>query len=424
MEWSGAGAGGEGQRKEHTNGHRNPTQHRSREAPSSDQDVGWEKYKGKHKRKMESKAKKLWLPKIYATTMFISNLPEGTKEGTLWKNFEVYGEIQSVTIPPKRDMHGNFFGFVRYLNVSDKQDLLQKLKDTTITIDGAKIGINLAKYDRFTPDYFQPQSLNQPQQPEIYKPSNKTHHRQNNHQQNHFIPNKSPSFKETLINGQFPKSSNRTIILNPSEKEAGKIWSSVSLVAEFKDVKKLNECFSFLKSIGLKDFALRYVGALDVLITFKSNDKATTALSIVKEKWQTHIRNWFPWSEDYAPSDCLAWIIIRGVPPYLCDAETYDLIGNSLGSIVHKSSVSLDDGCLSYDRIGILTTQTGIIHDSISIRWRNKSYKVMVTIDCSIWFLISCFHPYRNVQTKLLPHRRQILRCRNPKTNRHALMWN
>lgn len=158
----------------------------------------------------------------------------------------------------------------------------------------------------------------------------------------------------------------------------------MSVIAEAKNVKCLHECDSFFKNFGLKDYSLSYMGALDILITFKFKEMAESLMAN-GEKWNIHFCSLSWWNEDYIPSHCLAWIIIRGVPPYLCDAETFYLIGNSFGILAQESSLSIADRCRSLDRIGILTTQLNKIHDSINIRWRNKYFKVMVEEETSPW---------------------------------------
>jgi len=163
------------------------------------------------------------------------------------------------------------------------------------------------------------------------------------------------------------------------------MWTNVSLIAELKNVETLHKCDRVCKEIGFKDYGLRYMSALDVMITFNSKADADTALNIDKEKWSSHFRSLSRWTENYAPSERLAWILIRGVPPHLREAETFDLIGNSLGTIAHASTVAMDDGWLSYERIGILTTQLNRIHDGIIIRWRDKSYKIVIEEEITPW---------------------------------------
>ncbi|KAK1411374.1 hypothetical protein QVD17_37922 [Tagetes erecta] len=88
---------------------------------------------------------------------------------------------------------------------------------------------------------------------------------------------------------------------------------------------------------------------------------------------------------DFNPNERLTWLLIRGVPPHLCEADTFDLIVNSYGKIIQESSICKESGIFTFDRIGILTTQLSKIQESITIRWRNKSYKIHVEEDPKFW---------------------------------------
>jgi len=185
-----------------------------------------------------------------------------------------------------------------------------------------------------------------------------------------FKPNSPATFKDTLLNTQTTKKHNRTIIINPKPNE-NLIWSDASLVAEVIDLNTLNSLVSICNNMGLVGNMIRYLGALDILISFSKKKVAYHFRVHEKEKWQTHFKSMITWNEDYTPKDRLTWLIIRGVPPHLCRFDTFDLIGKNYGRLVQESSSSLSEGFLNFDHIGILTLQLTKIQDSIAIRWRN-----------------------------------------------------
>lgn len=93
----------------------------------------------------------------------------------------------------------------------------------------------------------------------------------------------------------------------------------MSLVAESKNIDVLFNCNIICNNMGLKDYSVKYMGALDILITFKTREMAEDIMSNKKDIWSTYFWNLFWWNEDYTPTERLAWLIIRGVPPHLRD---------------------------------------------------------------------------------------------------------
>ncbi|KAK1432303.1 hypothetical protein QVD17_09198 [Tagetes erecta] len=101
----------------------------------------WQKHLSKHTRKKTSGKNFQWIPKIPLTSYFIYNIPEEATEKSLMEVFKPFGNLVTVHIPVKRDVHGNRFGFARYTYVDDKIGLEKSLKG--IKVDEAVLGINL-----------------------------------------------------------------------------------------------------------------------------------------------------------------------------------------------------------------------------------------------------------------------------------------
>ncbi|MFS7928892.1 hypothetical protein Hanom_Chr04g00326141 [Helianthus anomalus] len=58
---------------------------------------------------------------------------------------------------------------------------------------------------------------------------------------------------------------------------------------------------------------------------------------------------------------------VLGVPIHLSDNKVFDSIAGLYGKIVHGSSVSAEDGNLSFSWIGILVGEGDRIHDHVSM---------------------------------------------------------
>ncbi|KAK1411006.1 hypothetical protein QVD17_37549 [Tagetes erecta] len=75
---------------------------------------------------------------------FVSKLPQGCIEEGLWQAFQHYKNLMHVCIPPKKDMWGNTFGFVRFVDVDDPVAFREEL--AKVLVDGKKIGITISRY--------------------------------------------------------------------------------------------------------------------------------------------------------------------------------------------------------------------------------------------------------------------------------------
>ncbi|GJY50339.1 RNA-directed DNA polymerase, eukaryota, reverse transcriptase zinc-binding domain protein [Tanacetum coccineum] len=90
-----------------------------------------------------------------ATSFFITNFPAYVDAKRLWIACESFGRIADAFIARKLSKRGKRFGFVRFLGVTNGEDLARKL--STIWIDSFHLFAAVAKF---------PRSLQQP-------PSNK-----------------------------------------------------------------------------------------------------------------------------------------------------------------------------------------------------------------------------------------------------------
>jgi RNA recognition motif-containing protein len=59
-----------------------------------------------------------------STSFFFTNFPEDVKVSELWHKFARFGRVGDVYIPSKLDKQGRSFGFVKYREVRDAEELL------------------------------------------------------------------------------------------------------------------------------------------------------------------------------------------------------------------------------------------------------------------------------------------------------------
>jgi hypothetical protein len=81
-----------------------------------------------------------------ATSFFFTNFSEDTMVVEIWKVFARYGRVGEVYVPKKLDKWGRRFGFVKFLEVKDVEELSRKMED--VWVGSVKLRINLSYFGR------------------------------------------------------------------------------------------------------------------------------------------------------------------------------------------------------------------------------------------------------------------------------------
>ncbi|MCH80228.1 RNA-binding protein 25-like [Trifolium medium] len=80
------------------------------------------------------------------TTLYFTNFPDYLTVKDLWVRFAAIWRVEDVYIPLKLDRKGKRFGFVRFWDVQNVEQILEKLED--IWFDYYKLRANIAKHLR------------------------------------------------------------------------------------------------------------------------------------------------------------------------------------------------------------------------------------------------------------------------------------
>lgn len=81
-----------------------------------------------------------------ATTFYITDFPLEVKTGDLWVTFAKYGRVGEVFIPKKLTKWGKRFGFVNFKEVTDAEELEERLRN--VTCGEFKLRVNRARFGR------------------------------------------------------------------------------------------------------------------------------------------------------------------------------------------------------------------------------------------------------------------------------------
>jgi hypothetical protein len=82
------------------------------------------------------------------TSFYFTNFPDDLKALDLWETFAKYGHVGDVYIPNKVDKRGKRFGFVKFKNVTDIDDMSLRLAD--VRCGSFKLWINHSRFGRNT----------------------------------------------------------------------------------------------------------------------------------------------------------------------------------------------------------------------------------------------------------------------------------
>nr|GEW97683.1 RNA-directed DNA polymerase, eukaryota [Tanacetum cinerariifolium] len=81
-----------------------------------------------------------------STSIFVTNFPESFSAKDLFNSCKQYGHIVDSFIPSKRSKSGKRFGFVRFINVFNKERLVNNL--CTVLVNRFKLHANIARFNR------------------------------------------------------------------------------------------------------------------------------------------------------------------------------------------------------------------------------------------------------------------------------------
>ncbi|KAJ0599296.1 hypothetical protein HanRHA438_Chr03g0105741 [Helianthus annuus] len=134
----------------------------------------------------------------------------------------------------------------------------------------------------------------------------------------------------------------------PDRTVAFKDVHGVALVGKMVDLEPLLDFDRLLKIAGTEYVRLQYLGGLSILISFKDEESAKRFLD-AKAIW------------------------VRGFPNL------------TLGLVLYVPKLLEEDQDLSMSRMGILVGESFRIREVVSLKWKNRCYRVMVEEEEEFW---------------------------------------
>ncbi|KAJ0715098.1 putative RNA recognition motif domain, nucleotide-binding alpha-beta plait domain superfamily [Helianthus annuus] len=322
------------------------------------------------------------------TKFFISNLPEGCTPWELKCGLVGLGDVWGTYVAKKRDKEGRRFGFASFKDVRDKSELERSLKG--LKLGGCKLVVNIA---RFAKENGGGGVLGGPPKvPELSK-----HHSFPQGASRSFNCRDARSYSEVLGKGKGveyglgggnsssvnPSVGQKSIVI-PDRSTAFKEQWRRAVVARTVDLETLVDLDQLLRIAKTEVDMIQYLGGLSVLISFRDEESASAFLES-KELWGPWFSKVAIWEGQSLPFERVAWLRFLGVPLHLVDPEVLRMIGESFGKFLHVHKSFEEEKDLSVVRVGILVGDVERIKEFISVKWKNRSFRIWVEEELDVW---------------------------------------
>ncbi|KAM0071323.1 putative RNA recognition motif domain, nucleotide-binding alpha-beta plait domain superfamily [Helianthus debilis subsp. tardiflorus] len=285
--------------------------------------------------------------------IFVSNIPEGCSGNDLASHARVFGDIFDLYIARKRDKGGNRFGFISFLDIKDKEELLRNLK--TIRLGGYKLWFNIARFvleDGEINNHGEERSKAHEYSAEVRPPSVER------------IGTSrigSQTFKDLFVG--------KTITVG-NEVKGFHSLHGIAVAARMIDLAVLKNIKIILKTMGFKQVRVQYMSGLDVLITFPNTETTTRFKEAALVK-----------------PDAFAYVALRCVVgrSSVGSKEVMDSLGGLFGRVVHGALCTENDLDLSYVYVGILVGDGKRISEEVQLKWNNRKFRIWITEELGEW---------------------------------------
>ncbi|KAK9049836.1 hypothetical protein SSX86_031195 [Deinandra increscens subsp. villosa] len=275
------------------------------------------------------------------------------------------GRITDVYISYRKSRSGEVFGFIKFTGVKNIWDLEKRL--CKVKIGRLVLNANVEKFDRG--------GRRTSYCPQIPKPLQNLPSGLSGApcSAGGAAPVSSGRSFASVVGGMQEGGKMKIIDLGEMVTNAWCVWEGKALWGRAVDLRHLCNMHKLVELINVLDCHIRYMGGLQVLLTFPDSDAASLFLEY-DQIWKDWFSKLERWSGQSPPPERIAWINIRGIPPHLWEAEVFESIGRLFGKIVQPSEADVYDCDISKSGVGILVNSGRRIQDSIVVVWKGKRF--------------------------------------------------
>jgi hypothetical protein len=278
------------------------------------------------------------------TSFFFTNFPEDASSEVLWKLFLKFGRVGEVYIPKKLDKRGRRFGFVKFKEVGDVEELSERLRD--VWLGSFKLLVNLSRFAR-------PDSRAVPNQADSDGLALQSKD-----------PAKGKSFIIALLSGG---SRQKPMVMKvPVNEELCKELqgSVVGKLAREKDVKRIQ---TTLYMEGFQSVSVTNMGGDMVLLRSPVMGDVDRLLRSKNECLHYYFSELKPWNPGLLAVQREVWIQIYGIPLHIWGENFFKQVGSSLGTFMDFDEVTARMARFDVARVKILTSTWAFIDVELKV---------------------------------------------------------
>ncbi|KAJ0659746.1 putative RNA recognition motif domain, nucleotide-binding alpha-beta plait domain superfamily [Helianthus annuus] len=319
------------------------------------------------------------------TKFFVSNLPERCSSLDIGEFFSAFGNVANVYVARKRDKHGNNFGFVTFKGVKEVKGLEGRLKG--VKMGDSKLQVNVAK--------FAAENAGLSNHPTVSKfPPNVSEQGQ----RNVFNERDSRSYHEVLgkLKGKdgsandFGESSGaggspvKKLIVVPDRTSSFQDKFGSVVIGKTVDLETLVDMDKLLRIAKVNYSKIQYLGGLFIVLSMPDKEAANSFLKS-REVWGPWFSRLEIWGGQSLPMERVAWLSIHDIPLNLLEPDVLEQVGNLFGKVLFVPKDLDEDLDLSVFKVGVLVGDSHRIKGSVSLRWKNRTYRIWVDEDQDAW---------------------------------------
>ncbi|KAJ0667523.1 hypothetical protein HanPI659440_Chr17g0678741 [Helianthus annuus] len=157
-----------------------------------------------------------------------------------------------------------------------------------------------------------------------------------------------------------------------------------AVIGKTVDLETLVDFDKLLRIARVGFSSIQYLGGLFILISFPD---APAASSFVDDRkiWGPWFDKLEIWSGQMLPPERVAWLKLHGIPLNLMEADVFMQIGDLFGKVLFVPKFLDDDKDLSVVKIGVLVGNAHRNYEVVSLRWKDKVFRVRVDEDLEDW---------------------------------------
>ncbi|KAM0036810.1 hypothetical protein Hdeb2414_s0014g00430741 [Helianthus debilis subsp. tardiflorus] len=163
------------------------------------------------------------------------------------------------------------------------------------------------------------------------------------------------------------------------------LWGK-AVVGRTVDLETLVDLDRLLRIAKIVYENIQYLGGLSILISFR-DEVAASIFLVSSGLWGPWFSKLAMWEGQSLAFERVAWLRLLRVPLHLVDSEVLKMIGEEFGKFLHDQKSFEEDKDLSVVRVGVLAGDVERIKEFVSVKWKNRSFRIWVEEELDIWVL-------------------------------------